>query len=822
MLRALPFAPFCGIMRRMIDIKHAATLELPKVLDRLAGLASFSAGIELCRQLAPSTMPVEVKRRLAVTAEARRLLTTNADVSLGGIHDVRPFIEQAARGAALMPQDLLDIRETLAAGRDIHRTLARLANLYPLLSAIAARIVESAGVIAEIGRCIDDHGQVRDEASPQLADIRRELRLAHDRLQDKLARVLTSQRNAPYLQDALITMRDGRYVIPIKSDFKGRIPGIVHDQSQSGATLFIEPIATVELNNRWRELQLKEDNEIRRILHALSNLVAEDGIYIAGTVQALAELDLASACAKYADEIAATEPRIPDWRPEVGGRRSEIGAPQSAIRNPQSEHPGSVLRLIQARHPLIDPQRVVPIDVEMDDATFIVVITGPNTGGKTVALKTVGLMCLMAYCGLHIPASAGSELCVFDHVFADIGDEQSIEQSLSTFSSHLANLKSFMSRADRQSLVLLDELGAGTDPAEGSALARAILDHLREKSVTTFVATHYPELKIWAHQTPGAVNASVEFDPETLAPTYRLIIGLPGRSNAFAIAARMGLDAHIVEAARAMVATSDLQAEDLLAGIHKARQEADAARYDAQRAKAEAEKMERDLRARLAGIEDERKHILEAAQDEMHTRLETLEEEIVYLRNKLKGLGAQELAALEERRRELHKKAAAVVPALPAIEQPAKHPINAGDVVWIERLKSEGTVDEIDGNKAQVTSGRLRLTLSVDELDWRKTPQPDTSAPAKGPGRIVSSPGMELDLRGERADDALIMLDRHLDAAFLSGLPFVRVIHGHGTGALKKAVRQALKGHPHVRDYEAGRDGEGGDGVTVVKLAQER
>ena len=802
------------------------TLELPKVLERLAGFASFSAGIELCRELAPSTIPVEVKRRLAVTGEARRLLTTNVDVGLGGIHDVRPLVEQAARGAALMPQDLLDIRETLAAGRDIHRTLSRLSNLYPLLSATAARIVESAGVIAEIGRCIDDHGQVRDEASPQLADIRRELRLAHDRLQDKLARVLTSQRNGPYLQDALITMRDGRYVIPIKSDFKGRIPGIVHDQSASGATLFIEPIATVELNNRWRELQLSEDNEIRRILHSLSNLVAEDGIYITGTVQALAELDLAFACAKYADETGATEPRVEDWKLEVGGwrsegggRREEAGEPATAVET--IPHPGSTLRLIQARHPLIDPQRVVPIDVEMDAATFIVVITGPNTGGKTVALKTLGLMCLMAYCGLHIPASAGSELCVFDHIFADIGDEQSIEQSLSTFSAHLANLKNFMSRADRQSLVLLDELGAGTDPAEGSALARAILDYLREKSVTTFVATHYPELKIWAHQTPGAVNASVEFDSETLAPTYRLVIGLPGRSNAFAIAARMGLDAHIVEAARAMVATSDLQAEDLLAGIHKARQEADVARYDAQRAKAEAEKMERELRARLAGIEDERKHILEAAQDEMQSRLETLEEEITFLRNKLKGIGAQELAVLEERRRELHKKAAAVVP-VPLIEQPPKHPVKEGDVVWIERLKSEGTVDEIDGNKAQVTSGRLRLTLSVDELDWRKTPQPDTSAPAKGPGRIVSSPGMELDLRGERADDALLMLERHLDAAYLAGLPFVRVIHGHGTGALKKAVRQALKGHALVRDYEAGRDGEGGDGVTVVKLAQEK
>jgi len=790
-----------------MEVKHWITLELPKVLERLAGFASFSAGIERCRSLRPSTIPVEVKRRLAATAEARRLLASNVDVSLGGIHDVRPLVESASRGAALVPQELLDLRETLAAGRDIHRTLARLASQYPLLAAIAARIVESAGVIAEITRCIDDHGEVRDEASPQLAEIRRELRLAHDRLQDKLARILTSPRNGPFLQEAIITMRDGRYVIPIKSDFKGRIPGVVHDQSASGATLFIEPLSTVELNNRWRELQLREENEIRRVLLSLSNLVAEDGVYIVGTVEALAELDMVFACAQYADAIEATEPHIKDWKSEIENRKSA--------------HPGSTLRLIQARHPLIEPQRVVPIDVELDDETFIVVITGPNTGGKTVALKTIGLMCLMAYCGMHIPASTGSELCVFDHVFADIGDEQSIEQSLSTFSSHLANLNSFLGQADRKSLALLDELGAGTDPTEGSALARAILDFMRARSVTTFVATHYPELKIWAHNTPGAVNASVEFDPETLAPTYRLTVGLPGRSNAFAIATRLGLDPHIVGAARAMVAQSDLQAEDLLAGIHQARQEAEVARAAAERAQAETQQLERELRTRLAGIEDERKQILQAARDEMQARLEALEAEIASLRGKLTELRAQELAEVEARRRAMFKQTQTVVP-LPAVEQPPKHPIRVGDVVWIERLKSEGTVDEMDGAKAQVTSGRLRLTLSLDELEWRRSPQPEAVAPSKSLGRVAASPGMELDLRGERAEDALALLDRHLDAAFLAGLPFVRVIHGHGTGALKKAVRQALRGHPLVRDFEPGRDGEGGDGVTVVKLAQEK
>jgi DNA mismatch repair protein MutS2 len=785
-----------------MEPKHCLTLELPKVLDRLTGFASFSAGIELCRGLEPSSIPVEVKRRLTATREARLLLASNVDVSLGGIHDVRPLVEQAARSAVLLPQELLDIRSTLIAGRDIHRTLSRLSNQYPLLSAIAARIVESAGVIAEIGRCIDDRGEVRDEASPHLETIRRELRLAHDRLQDKLARILTSPRNGPYLQEAIITMRDGRYVVPIKSDFKGRIPGIVHDQSRSGETLFIEPIATVELNNRWRELQLQEENEIRRVLLSLSSLVAEDGVYVVGTVEALAELDVVLACAKYADATGAMEPKIADFKTK-------------------DAHPGSTLRLIQARHPLIDPQRVVPIDVDMDDETFIVVITGPNTGGKTVALKTVGLLCLMAYCGLHIPAADGSELCVFDHIFADIGDEQSIEQSLSTFSSHLANLNSFLDKAEIKSLALLDELGAGTDPAEGSALARAILDYLRGKSVTTFVATHYPELKIWAHNTPGAVNASVEFDPETLAPTYRLTIGLPGRSNAFAIATRLGLDPHIVGSARTMVAESDLRAEDLLAGIHKARQEAEVGRAAAERARAGAEKMERELRARLAGIEDERKQILESARDEMQARLDALEEEIVSLRSRLTEARAQELAEVEARWRTMDKQVQATRP--PPGEQPPKHPIHIGDVVWVERLKSEGKVTEIDGDEAQVTSGQLRLRLNLSELDWRSTPQPEAAGSGQAVKRPAApSPGMELDLRGERAEDALILLDRHLDAAYLAGLPWVRVIHGHGTGVLKKAVRQALRGHSLVVDFESGRDGEGGDGVTVVKLAQER
>ena len=438
------------------------------------------------------------------------------------------------------------------------------------------------------------------------------LREVFNRVQEKLRRILNTSRNAPYLQEALITQRGGRYVIPIKSDFKGRIQGIVHDQSASGATLFIEPLATVELNNQMRELQVREQHEVDRVLGMLSNLVAADAQSIIWSIEALAELDVIFAKAKYADDTNAIEPAI------------ENG-------------PRATLRLIRARHPLLDPATVVPIDIDPDPNTHIIVLTGPNTGGKTVTLKTAGLLALMTQCGLHIPCSAGSALSIFEDIFADIGDEQSIEQSLSTFSSHVVNITGFIDRVGPKSLVLFDELGAGTDPAEGSALARSILDTIKPTNAMTLVATHYPELKVWAHTTPGAVNASVEFDPETLRPTYKLTIGLPGRSNAFAIATRLGLPADIVSHAKAMVAEGDLKVEDLLAEIHQQKEAIAQSREIADRARREAETTARQLRERLNKIEDERADILEAAREEAQAQVDVLREEIDRLRKSLAG-----------------------------------------------------------------------------------------------------------------------------------------------------------------------------------------
>ena len=634
----------------MLEAHHWQTLELPKVLAKLARYTSFSASTELAQELEPSTFADVVAQRLAETREARLLLTTRSDLGFGGVHDVRPLAENALRGSRLLPVDLLAVRSTLIAARDLRRSLIRLETQFPRLASHAQRLFESTGLINEIGRCIDENnGEVRDEATPELADVRRSLRDVFNRVQDKLRRILSTSRNAPYLQEALITQRGGRYVIPIKSDFKGRIQGIVHDQSASGATLFIEPLATVELNNQMRELQVREQHEVDRVLGMLSNLVAADAQPIIWSIEALAELDVIFAKAKYADDTNAIEPAI------------ENG-------------PRATLRLIRARHPLLDPQTVVPIDIDPDPNTHIIVLTGPNTGGKTVTLKTAGLLALMTQCGLHIPCSAGSALSIFEDIFADIGDEQSIEQSLSTFSSHVVNITGFIDRVGPKSLVLFDELGAGTDPAEGSALARSILDTIKSTNAMTLVATHYPELKVWAHTTPGAANASVEFDPETLRPTFKLTIGLPGRSNAFAIATRLGLPDDIVTHAKSMVAEGDLKVEDLLAEIHQQKEAIAQSREIADRARREAETTARNLRERLNKIEDERTDILEAAREDAQAQVELLREEIDRLRKNLSVVEKPEVVAAIEQIDQLEELAEAIAPPLPPIEKPALGP----------------------------------------------------------------------------------------------------------------------------------------------------
>jgi len=804
-----------------MDEKSLHTLEFSKVLEKLAAYADFSASAELVRALRPTDKLEEALERQARTSEARRLRNIRAETTIGGALDVRPQIEIAARSGVLTGEDLLNIKGTLIAARELSRALERQAETYPRLSAIAARMPPPPGLIETITRTISDRGDVLDSASSKLSSIRSEMKVAHERLLSRLERLINDPKNAPILQEQIITQRNGRYVIPLRADFKGRIRSIVHDQSSSGATLFVEPLVVVELNNTWHELELAERDEERRILAELTDHVGRFAGTLTGIVLALAEMDLCLACAKYAEDLHAAEPLL------VPARKMRDGL-----------HPGTTIKLFHARHPLLDPASVVPIDVVLDEATYALVITGPNTGGKTVTLKTVGLLALMAQSGLHIPVQSGSEISLFENIYADIGDEQSIEQSLSTFSGHITNIVRILKKADRRALVLLDELGAGTDPQEGSALARAILAHLVEQRITSLVATHYPELKAFAHSTPGAVNASMEFDLRTLRPTYHLTIGLPGRSNALAICERLHVPDEIITAAREMLNPDDLKTEDLLDEIHRQRDLARRLRSDADRQRTEAEKLRLQWLERMEKVEDERQTLLEKARRdaeaevfELRGELEEVRRDLSRARQPLEALKPlqQQVSALEEAAQ------APVVRRQPerSVGGLAPRPLRVGDKIRLRSLKLEGVVTALGESEVEVQIGNLRVRSRLADVQrpndeelaaqTAATAQPSSNREA-GAARaqlFVPSPGMELDLRGQRAEDALEALDRYIDSAYLSGLPFVRIIHGKGTGKLRLAIRDALRHSPHVERWQSGQENEGGDGVTVAHLVKE-
>jgi len=823
-----------------MDSKTLAVLEYPKILARLADFCDFSASAELARALNPTPDFDLACVRLAETSEARKLLSIN-DLTIGGAHDIREQVELAARGGVLEPKDLLDVQNTLVAARNLRRSLERLAGEYPHLAELALRLPAPQGLVEAISQTISEAGEVLDSASVKLAGLRREVRAAHDRLMARLQRYLTDPTTAAKLQDAVITQRDGRYVIPLRAEFKGQVKSIVHDQSSTGATLFVEPLAVVELNNTYREAQLAERDEVRRILTELSAQVGELAGEITPGIKALAELDLAFAKAKYADEIHAAEPilhRIENpLRSAAGTLRSRQSpahrsgdAARSTIVNRQPP-----IHLLHARHPLLDPATVVPIDVDPAAGTFAVVITGPNTGGKTVTLKTVGLLAAMAQSGLHIPAQSGSELACFHDIYADIGDEQSIEQSLSTFSGHITNIIHILKKADRRALIILDELGAGTDPQEGAALARAILSHLLAEGITAFVATHYPELKTFAHTTPGVVNASLEFDLGTLRPTYKLTIGLPGRSNALAIAQRLGLPQEIIEAARSEIDPADLRADKLIGDIHRQRKIAFKESEKAERARSEARRLERELAARLEKIEEERQAVLTRARAEGELEVAVLKTQIEKLKKELKK-ARQPLESLEEVEEQAELLEEKIQKPVKQKSEKPDRALKIGDRVVLKQLGTQGVITSIDEDEAEIQAGPLRLRAGLEELKRKAdeelpaaSEQPKSRKRSSEAQSIISnrqssielraSPGMELDLRGQRPEDALEMLDRYLEKAYLAGLPFVRIIHGKGTGKLRQEVRAALKGHPHVTSFEEGQDREGGAGVTVAKLA---
>jgi DNA mismatch repair protein MutS2 len=874
------------------------TLEFPKIREQLARHTAFSASRELALALLPSTDAYEIRLRQRRTGEARRLLDERPDVSIGGARDVRPAVGRARRGGVLEAGQFLEIGGTLASSRRLRVTLTKLDEaIFPQLRELAVDLPTLQAIEDQIARTIGDDGTVLDSASPKLAHLRAEVRIAFGRLQEKLQNIISSSQYGDALQEPIITVRNGRYVVPVKSGSKRVVRGLVHDQSASGATLYVEPMAVVELNNKWRQLQLEEEEEVARILAELSDLVGAEATRIIAGVEALAAIDLAFAKAKYATNLRCVEPEIVE-----GLRTEDRGLSPASLDNSASDDlvlspQSSPLILTQARHPLLDQARVVPTDLYLGGAFHILLITGPNTGGKTVALKTTGLLALMAQAGLHIPAREPSRLPVFGQVFADIGDEQSIEQSLSTFSSHMTNIirilraledptndqrpttndqrpaaderaktgKKFgeeelerlanwrkvepgewapvepLTPEPQLALVLLDELGAGTDPVEGAALARAIVEQLLALGVLGVATTHYAELKAFAYATDGVENGSVEFDVETLAPTYKLTIGLPGRSNALAIASRLGLAPALVERARATMAHEDAHVEDLLAGIHREREAAAGERSRAEELRADAEKYRERLAEELREFERRREAEWQAARDQLEDELREARGQLRRLRDEFRSvsLTRQWMEEAEKRLQETQSQVKEIVrpkqrletgdsaaqPPISPLQSQAPRPLQVGDTVLVRSVGLSGEILSIDEAEqtAEVQVGGFRMQAELAELrrekqgerkdEPRRAPAPSSSLP---PPPDVA---MNFDMRGWRAADVVEKLDRYLNDAYLAGLPFVRLIHGKGTGALRQVVRDVLGGHPLVASFGSG-GSDGGEGVTVARLVE--
>ncbi len=796
--------------------KALKTLEYDKVITRLAGFCQTTRGRVLADALTPSIEHHEVVQRQRLTAEGRKLLEMKPNVSLSSARDVETLVHQAARGHTLEPSELLDVRATLALARTVHETVTRLRVYVPFLAEIADRIGDFARVTAEIGRCINQRAEVVDGASPILAQVRRDSRVAHDRLQTRLNQLLASARTA--VQEPIVTLRDGRYVIPVKSEQRSQVPGIVHDVSSSGATVFLEPLETVEMGNRWRELLAEEQREIARIMRELSALVGQHEEGITEAVEALAAIDLALAKGRLGEALGAVE--LPHEGAEQPWLVERTGGARQA----------SPLRLLNARHPLLTGD-VVPITLwlgEEGDGFRVLLITGPNTGGKTVALKTAGLLSLMAQAGLPVPADAESRLPIFDAVFADIGDEQSIEQSLSTFSSHIGNIVSILNGATNESLVLLDELAAGTDPTEGAALAKGILSHLLAVGCLTVATTHHGELKAFAHVTEGVTNASVEFNAETLSPTYRLHIGLPGQSNALAIAERLGMPAAILDEARSGIDPDRLAVESLITDLHRERGEAESASAAQRAAAREAERARERVTKELQSLQANRDRLLERTKLEMEAELAQAR---LKLREALRELERAERLTVFDRSAaidEVQAEVEVVEETAKKVERRRRRPrrsplpaIEPGDRVYLSDVPTPGeavTAPDESG-ELEVTLGALRARINVKQIERVEKEETGKGRWEMGPTVTTLAPvSPELDLRGLPVDEALLLIDQRLDEAMRAGVSELRIIHGKGTGTLRRAVREMLSRHTLVRSHATAAPRAGGDGVTVVEM----
>ncbi|TCL64242.1 DNA mismatch repair protein MutS2 [Hydrogenispora ethanolica] len=776
-------------------------LEYPKIIAKLAEFASSTRGKELVQELQPLTYLSEIREAQQITSEAVQILLETDRIPLGGIFDIRNSLRKAALGGSLIPQELLEIAATIRASRLMREFLSEQGETLTILPEWGGRLAAFPGLEREIERCIADNGEVNDSASPKLHSLRSQIKVFQNRVRDKLDSIVRSSENGKYLQDPIVTVRNERYVIPVKQEYRSFFPGIVHDQSASGATLFIEPMSVVELNNQLRVVESQEVEEVERILTELSGRVKEVQQPLTNAVAILARLDLAFAKGRYSLALNASEPQL---------------------------NQDGIIQLYDARHPMLTG-KVVPITALLGQDYDTLVITGPNTGGKTVTLKTVGLLTLMAQSGLHIPAAPGSQLAVFNQVFCDIGDEQSIEQSLSTFSSHLTQIVKIIAAAQGpDSLVLLDELGAGTDPTEGAALAMSILSHLHRLGVRTVATTHYSELKVFAYKTPGLRNAAVEFDIATLRPTYHLTIGLPGSSQAFEIAAKLGLPMGIVNEARGYISAEEAKVEQILRQIEADSKQAREDRIAGEAARVKGETYKQQYEAELKRLQQERAELLRQAKAEAREILIEARRDSENLLRRLKEAPREELSGIvnEARQRitkELERLDEVKTPAR-TDRQPEADDLKPGGKVRAISLNQVGTVLEVGEGTALVQLGIMKVNLPLGDIEIIAEPKVKVQQPATkrksgetglDAAKTISA---EVNLRGMTVDEALYELEKYLDQALLAGLERFRIIHGKGTGALRIGVQQFLKGHPVVRSFSFAEQSEGGLGATVVEL----
>lgn len=785
--------------------RHSAAVELDKILKLLAEQTASEDASEQALALEPAVSTDEVRRRLQETDDAFVLMAKFGSPSFSGLKNVANPLRRAQAGGVLNLVDFLRIAGVLRTMRAISDWRRKSEGMKTTLDWRFESVVPNKYLEEKINAVVISEEEVADSASPELASIRRRIRAASSRVREQLDKMIRSAAYQKYLQDPIVTMRGGRYVVPVKAECRGEIPGLVHDTSSSGATVFVEPMGVVEANNEIRVLQSRESAEIERILAELSAEAGGFADLIIESYHAAVGLDLIFAKGQLAYKMKASMPKVNDT--------------------------GRIL-LNQARHPLIDPKQVVPMNIELGTTFDTLVITGPNTGGKTVTLKTLGLLTLMAMCGLMLPVGDNSEISVFHQVLADIGDEQSIEQSLSTFSAHMTNIIQIIEQADERSLILLDELGAGTDPVEGAALAMAILEALRERHARVAATTHYAELKAYALQTAGVENGSCEFDVATLRPTYRLLIGVPGRSNAFAISSRLGLNGEIVDRARELVSGEDRRFEDVVQNLEQSRQKLEAERRQAQEQNAEARRISEEAREYRERLEREAAKEIEqarerAAQLVARTRAQAdalLEELEEMKRQGAKSMTAEQRARMKAGIRDMESASDPVSRKEPETYV-LPRPLKAGDDVLIFDIDKEGTVVETpapDDKKVLVQAGIIKTRVPVENLRLLEQKTQNRKARRSGtrnvPKRSDAPVMTEVDVRGEDSIEAVMSVDRAIDSALLSGIHQLTIIHGKGTGVLRTAVQQHLRRHPSVRTYRLGVFGEGESGVTIVEL----